>query len=325
VATKGVPPRTGDAASASRSSVARGRRLPRWVFPTLAATLVWVLGAVGYIAILNRADRHATDCFQNTFVAPPLASGATVMDLGVISDRLELKFGQNRGPRRDEVQVKAENAPAGSLEIGSTALRGGMGTIEAEAVHVTARVLRNLVLVDACLDLRGRSVPPGRYEGTAIITDPRVSALTIPMTAVVQARYLWFLSPLVLLFPLLGLLLIWSAASDSNRPKLGLGALKTIVLAIGATAVAFGGQGVSNESWGGVLAAGALIATMYTAAVGVTATLGGNAVQDQARASGSLGQPNGAASKPANSPLPPQGGSGQGESGERTPPTVRGS
>lgn len=244
--------------------------------------VVWVIGASTYIALANHGDRKARPCFTDRFVAPPLPSGAEVVDLGVISDRLELKFGQDRGPKQDEVQVGAENVPAGSLEIGPTALRGGGGTIEAEAVHVKARVLRNLVLVDACLDLRNRGISAGTYEGTVIVTDPRASALTIPVTATVQARYLWFLSPLILLFPLLGLLLVWSAASGPGRPKLGWGALKTIVLAIGATAVVFGGQGLSNEAWGGVLAAGALIATMYTAAVGVTATLGGNAQQDQA-------------------------------------------
>jgi hypothetical protein len=104
--------------------------------------------------------------------------------------------------------------------------------------------------------------------------------MTVPLAVNIQAPYLYYLMPLIIVFPVLGLLIVWTTASKADEAKFGRGALTTLIAAVGATTTVFAAQGVSNPAWGGgPLAVGALIAAMYTAATGVTATLGSAAGQ----------------------------------------------
>lgn len=231
---------------------------------------------------INRADEKDARCFTDTFTAP--AATGTPAPLGTVVEQLEIDFGGSRGAERTEVRFTPPNPPPSQIEVQASSLTGKAGIIPAEQVHVRAHTLRDTVLVDACVDLRtvGR-VHSGSYSGVIVVTDPRVSELTMPLVVNVQARYLYWLGPLVLLLPLLGLLIVWTTTTSADQARFGRGALTTLIAALAATAAVFGAQGISNPAWGGgLLAVGGLVASMYTAAIGVTATLGSAAGQVQA-------------------------------------------
>jgi hypothetical protein len=69
--------------------------------------------------------------------------------------------------------------------------------------------------------------------------------------------------------------LVWTSVTSGSKPLFRSGALSTLIVAGGATAAVFGAQGLANPSWGGASALFGLVAAMYTAATGVTVTLGG--------------------------------------------------
>jgi len=243
---------------------------------------IWVLFAILWDASINRGDRHDPVCFADTFSAP--TPSGTPVSIGTTDEQLQLNFGGSRGAQRDELRLTPPVTPPSQLEVQPSALTGDAGTIPAEQVHVRATGLRDTLLVDVCLDIRtvGR-IHSGSYSGVVVFTDPRVTELTIPLGVNIQGRYLYYLAPLVLLLPLLGLLIVWTTTTPASEATFGRGALTTFIAAVAATGTVFGAQGISNPAWGGgLLAAGGLVASMYTAAIGVTATLGGAAGQVKA-------------------------------------------
>jgi hypothetical protein len=170
---------------------------------------------LGYF--LDRGDKKDPLCPQSAPSGQGQGngiSGASPLDLGTTSDKLEINFGVFRGAASDEVRLSAPSAPPTDIAVETSSLTGDSGTIDADKVRVRARTLRDRVLLDACLDIRtvGR-VHSGAYSGVFVFTDPRVTSLTVPLTVNVQAPYLYYLGPLILLLPLLALLIVWTTAS----------------------------------------------------------------------------------------------------------------
>lgn len=252
----------------------RSKRLTLWT--TLA--LLWIASYLVYEGVQNRRDSRSSACFDDDYHAPSVTP-SDVIDLGVTEEVLVLDFGQSRGVRRDQIRIDtAADAPAhapAQLEVAPSDLTGDRGTLPAELVRTRAKSLRDTILLDACLDLRGADqATPGSYSGVIVFTDPRVSALSVPLTVTTQARYLWLLAPLMLAFPMLGLYLVWTGTVRSTLQKDPRIVVTTLISSFAASATVFGVQGVQNLAWGGLLAVAAIVASMYTAAVGVTATLG---------------------------------------------------
>lgn len=268
-------------------------RLRGWqkvALSVLVGGVLWGTGFWVYNYVEDRSDKSDEPCFDSTYRVPRTYSqDEPSVEIGGEPQSLEIAFGQSRGSARDEVHLEA---PSGiphvqlvnedgetqgrRLEIHATSLDGERGTLERKYVHGRAKILGSALVIDVCVDGRTRNLASGTYEGSLIITDPRVAPLTLPVTMTVQARYVWALAPMVLLLPLLGLVLVWQSVTNSDhRANFGRGALVTYVTALGATAAVFGGQGLNNPAWGGAEAFFALIATMYVAATGATASLGG--------------------------------------------------
>ena len=239
----------------------------------------WAVGFVIYTVVMDRADRRDPPCPPIEKYTAPSAQVPQVVDIGTIGDdtKVALDFRQNRGRERDEVSFAVPGLPPPQLEVEPTALRSKGDTIDREKVHVRADSQRNQVSVYVCIDRTeiGR-LHSGKYTGFVTFTDPRVSALSVPIEVTVQARYLWLLSPFVALMPLLALYIAWTSIASSDRPKFGKGALRTYVAAFGTTAVAFGAA-AANDSWGGPESAFTLIGSMYAAAAATALTLGGPA------------------------------------------------
>lgn len=242
----------------------------------IAVAALWPLGYLAYNIVMDQADQKDPPCFTDAYVAPPAGSDP-IIDLGTIGEdtKLQLDFAQSRGRERDEVSFTVAGSPPVQLEVRPTALRSKGGTIDREVVHVRARSDRNQVSVGVCIDTNevGR-LHSGVYTGLVTFTDQRVSALSVPIEMTVQARYLWLLSPFVLLMPLLALYIAWTSIASSDRPSFGRGAFRTYLAGVGLTAVPFGAA-ASNPSWGGPLSAFALIGSMYAAAAATALTLGG--------------------------------------------------
>jgi hypothetical protein len=248
-----------------------------------AVALLWPIGYLVYVAVMDRADRTDPVCFPDDgFKAAPTEKDP-VVDLGAVGKetKLHLDFGQSRGRQRDEVSFTVAGSPPPQLEVRPTALGTKGHTIDREKVHVRALSDRNQISVGVCIDRNevGR-LHSGTYSGLVTFTDPRVSSLSVPIEMTVQARYLWLLSPFVLLMPLLALYIAWTSIASSDRPSFGQGAFRTYLAAVGTTGVAFGAA-ASNDSWGRPPAAFGLIASMYAAAAATALTLGGPGRQSQ--------------------------------------------
>jgi hypothetical protein len=255
-----------------------------WATTSIVVVVLWVAGALALSYFLDRGDKKDPPCPQSAQSSEGPASGVpppSPVDLGTTDEKLEIDFGVTRGASSDEIRLNAPSAPPTGIAVAPSSLTGDAGTIDAGNVRVRATSLRDTVLLDVCLDIRtaGR-VHSGSYSGVVIFTDTRVKALTVPLIVNVQGPYLYYLCPLILILPLLGLLIVWTTASKVEDTNFGKGALTTFIAAVAATAAVFGAQGLSNPAWGGgPLTAGALVAAMYTAATGVTATLGSAAGQ----------------------------------------------
>jgi len=246
-----------------------------WQIAAIVAA-VWILGAFALGYFLNRGDMKDPKCPPGSPQSQQQIPVENPFDLGTTDEELEINFGVTRGASSDEIRLNAPATPPVDIAVAPSSLTGDAGTIDADKVNVRATTLRDTILLHACLDIRtaGR-VHSGSYSGVVVFTDPRVKALTVPLTVNVQGPYLFYLGPLILLLPLLGLIVVWTTTSKMGQTNFGKGALTTYIASVAATAAVFGAQGLSNPAWGGgPLAAGALIAAMYTAATGVTATLG---------------------------------------------------
>ncbi|HEX2057564.1 MAG TPA: hypothetical protein VHI71_04265 [Actinomycetota bacterium] len=268
------------------------KRLTRGILTAVVVAAVWGGGFAAYGFFMDRSSEDDEGCIDSSFRVPRAFRPTNPpVELGGDVPSLEIVMGQRRGVARDEVHVDAPALleqvqlvnPEGErrrnrLEVHASSLDSLEGdTIPRGDVHGRVKVLGQSLVIDVCIDAREvDGLSPGAYEGTLIITDPRVTPVSLPVSATVQARYLWLLSPLVLLLPGIGLLLVWqSVTSSQHEASFGRGALVTFITAMGATASVFGAQGVNNPAWGGADAFFALIATMYVTATGATATLGG--------------------------------------------------
>lgn len=268
------------------------KRPSRGIVAAVVLVASWGGGFAAYNYLMDRSARDDEECIDSSFRVPRTFRPAKPpVEVGGDVPPLEIVMGQRRGVARDEVHI---DAPAmlepvqlvnpegerrvGRLEVHASSLDGEEGdTIPRREVHGRVKLLGQSLVIDVCIDAREvDGLSPGAYEGTLIITDPRVTPLSVPVTATVQARYLWLLAPMVLLLPALGLLLVWQSVTLSDhKASFGRGALVTYLTAVGATASVFGAQGVNNPAWGGAGAFFALIATMYVTSTGATATLGG--------------------------------------------------
>ncbi|MGH9149507.1 MAG: hypothetical protein ACRD0F_04120 [Acidimicrobiales bacterium] len=242
----------------------------------LALTSVTVC-CVFYLALaipyMNRDDERDPPCDP---APPPPAPGpapAETITLDSGDDTLDLVFRAARGTERDTLVLAASGDLSGEIGAEVVGLSGDGRAIPARAVVVRARALRSSVALEVCLagkDL-GRE-ESGSYSGTIVFTDPRITPLSVPFSASIQARYVWLVAPLVLLLPVLALAAVPGTSLGSRRDD-----AKAWVAGLGAAGTVFGAQGLSNPSWGGSVALFGLVASMYVAAAGVVATVSASA------------------------------------------------
>ena len=247
---------------------------------SMGALLLLTLWGAGFWLYNDRMDAAAEndlECFDSTFSDRERKRRGTLVEIPGEAPPLEVAFGQGRGVARDHVSLATVPRMPRRLEVSATPLDGERGSIARKFVHGRVKVYGDDLVVDLCLDAREIDhINSGEYEGQLVITDKRVAAVSVPVMVEVQARYLWLLAPFVLLLPYLGLVLVWQSVTQAGKKeRYGRGALVTYITAVGATGTAFAAQGLRDPSWGGAEAAFAIIATMYAAAAGATASLGG--------------------------------------------------
>lgn len=269
-------------------------RLSGWRVGTLILLGLWGLWVVIYQFSMNQRDNKDKPCFSERYVSSQTSTEPIALTADA-ADALRLRFNQSRGTERDQVALVAGSLPPPELEVSVSALRQEGETIDGANVHVRARSQRNTVLLDLCVSAKdvGR-VSSGVYRGTVTFTDQRVESFAVPVEVSIQARYLWWLAPAVILVPMLALLVVWG--DNAGKPRttgFGVNALRTLVPAIGAAGVVYGAQGIANVGWGGPQAVFGLIASMYAAATGAAVTVGSSAP--------GAGQQGGGASTPATS------------------------
>lgn len=259
---------------ASRTATEVKGALDRAWKPALGVLTVWALFIAGYQILMDRRDKNDGDCFSEAFQTSDVSTQPIALTASS-DEQLTLRFDQSRGTERDQAIVAAASKPPEQIEVAASALVGENQTIQAESVHVRAKAQRNTVLLDVCVDARniGR-VQSGTYNGNVTFTDERVSALAVPIELTIQARYLWWLSPLVLLMPLVALYVTWGSLPPAERPTISHGLVRTVVAGIAATAVVYGAQGIANRGWGGAQAAFGLIGAMYAGAAAAAVTIG---------------------------------------------------
>lgn len=236
--------------------------------------LVWGLFIGAYQFAMDRRDDSDSSCFTDDFQNAEISTAPIALTLGS-EEQLSLRFDQSRGTERDQVIVAAASKPPDKLEVAVSALGGDDQTIRSEDVRVRATSQRDTVLLDICVDARNlQRVQSGTYDGVVTFTDERVTALAVPVKVTLQARYLWWLSPLVLLMPFVALYVTWGSLPSTERPTLSHGLVRTVVASIAACAVVYGAQGLADRGWGGAEAAFGLVGVMYAAAAGAAVTVG---------------------------------------------------
>jgi len=273
-----------------------------WKVGALILLGLWGLWVAGYQLAMNQRDKKDTACFTETYLSSQTSTQPIA--LTGADDALRLRFNQSRGTERDQVALVAGSMPPPELEVSVSALRQEGETIDGANVHVRARSQRNTVLLDLCVSAKdvGR-VSSGVYRGTVTFTDQRVESFAVPVEVSIQARYLWWLAPAVILVPMLALFVVWGDNSGIQAtPAFGVNVLRTLVPAIGAAGVVYGAQGIANVGWGGPQAVFGLIASMYAAATGAAVTVGSSQP--------GAGQPRGGGPPPAGTPPSPTAAGG---------------
>ncbi len=253
------------------------------VLAVLACAVVFVIS----LRIMGASENNDLDCpgdTQTTEATAQATAGTALVALEPAQDELVLPLAYRRGSKRDSTTLAAGSDVTGNITAVSTGLTSDDGgSIPKKHVHVEARGVRSTVLLDVCLE--GGALgwdDNGTFTGYVIFTDERFEPLTVPVTVTAQSRYIWSLSPLVLFFPFLALALTSSApfwkrqTNDKEELKADVqrtADVKAWTGGVGASAAVYSAQGLANGSWGGPVAMFALIASMYVAAVGVTATV----------------------------------------------------
>lgn len=246
----------------------------RGILPLTGLLVLWALAIWIYNGALAAQDKKDHACRAPNEVVTPSAVSTPVPVGGTASERLELHFLQSRGVERDQVAVTTTSELPSELAVRASALTSPNETISADHVHAKATSSRGALILDVCVGASelGR-ISSGTYDGTITVVDPRTEPFSLPITMTIQARYLWWLAPLVVLLPLGALYVVWGLTSSANRPPFDVGLVRSLVAGIGATALVFGAQGIANKGWGGPQAAFGLVAAMYAAATGVVATI----------------------------------------------------
>ncbi len=243
--------------------------------------VAWVVWALGYQVVMDQRYADDRKCFVDTFTTAETSTTPIALTSNA-DETLRLRFDQSRGSERDQIALAAGAPPPPQVQVSVSALRREGQTIDDSDVHVRARSQRNTVLLDLCVDARTIDrVSAGVYRGTVTFTDQRVEAFSVPVEVSFQARYLWWLAPLVLFLPMLAMVVI--STDEARAIRWGLSRPRTLIAAIGAAGVVFGTQGVANAGWGGPQAAFGIIASMYAAATGAAVTVTGRSRRKQGR------------------------------------------
>ncbi|HEV7721124.1 MAG TPA: hypothetical protein VGO60_07555 [Iamia sp.] len=180
------------------------------------------------------------------------------------------------------IEVEGEVPDVSKAEVVVDGFDGPAGAPAIDAVYDLRAVGSGLVL-EVCIDSRplkvsGETVArkkapgiidwlrgtadtrPGTYTTNVHIVQDGVATEPIPIQVRFQGRYIWLLAPLVLFMPALAISIVYSKTPPD-------GWWLVYFTTLGATAVAFNAQALSDPDWGGIVACFGLVGATFTSAV----------------------------------------------------------
>lgn len=258
----------------------------RLVVVGLAGVVTCGLVLVTSLFVMGASEKNDTECMEASTgeTTAEETGGTPLIALEPGLDKLVVPLAYRRSPVHATTTLAAGSDVTGNIDAVPTTLTSNDGgTIPKESVQVEARGVRSTVLLDVCVE--GGALgwdDNGTFNGFVIFTDERLEPLTVPVTVTAQSRYIWGLSPLVVFFPFLALAVTSSTPFFKRQDSKDEGSkvdvqrtadVKAWIGGIAAAAAVYSAQGLANASWGGPVATFALIASMYVAATGVTATV----------------------------------------------------
>jgi len=167
-----------------------------------------------------------------------------------------------------EVVVDGFDGPAGAPAIDAVYDLRAVGSglvlevcIDSRPLKVTGETVARKKAPGFIDWLRGTAdTRPGTYTTNIHIVHDGVSTEPIPIQVRFQGRYIWLLAPLVLFMPALAIAIVYSKAPPD-------GWWLVYFSTLGATAVAFNAQALSDPDWGGIVACFGLVGATFTSAV----------------------------------------------------------